>query len=75
MSAKTHSVRCAGQTRYFPITLGDSAPVQEPSCGWRGRRRNDREYFGPHGMEWAAEIEPCPRCGGQVELIPQEDVW
>jgi hypothetical protein len=65
----TVPVRCAG--KQYP-QLGGALAKREWPCEprWKGKRKNDREYFGPYGMVPAAEVEPCPRCGGRVELIP-----
>lgn len=74
MAAK---VRCAGGGRWrrlhnviWQIPAEMSAPdVRTDPCGWKGKRQNDREVYGPHGMVGAAEMAACPRCGGRVELV------
>ena len=66
------AVRCAGKPT--TVEMGETGKydrvVQQRTepCGWKGRRKNDRELYGPHGRTAAAEAEPCPRCGGRVEV-------
>jgi hypothetical protein len=74
---KRTKVRCVGK----PAVVGLSETgkydrvIQQHTkpCGWTGWRTNQREFYGPVGMTPAAEVEPCPRCGGRVVLDPSED--
>jgi hypothetical protein len=59
------NVRC---TRVF--IAADGTPFATPrKCGWKGERA--KTWDAPTGYEVAATRKPCPRCGGQVELIPE----
>jgi hypothetical protein len=49
--------------------------VTEP-CGWEGERQHDPRDLstvGPHGQPRSLTIEPCPDCGGSVELIQESE--
>lgn len=67
----TANVRCAGD--------GFGTGYIRP-CGWRGERfgTGDADLWNDDFDIRDAEIirartaTPCPRCGGRVELIPQE---
>jgi hypothetical protein len=64
------AVQCVGHPSADPI----DHPIEECSicindgCGWKGKRKYDQDYYGPYGMEPAPEVDPCPRCGGQVKI-------
>lgn len=61
------NVRCAGA-----LTDPATGERNDP-CGWTGIRMQGQQVYGPDGMCWEAEMEPCPRCGSQVELIQPAD--
>jgi hypothetical protein len=76
------NVRCAGGGRLVPWAQGVGGTEMRyvaghglvirrhgDPCGWRGERRpkgHAEMMFDPR------TVRPCPRCGGRVELIPEE---
>jgi hypothetical protein len=75
------NVRCAGGgLAYLPSPEGPEE--SDVSCGWKGERFPSG-YVHDHirsGITEEVSVEarrrmtakPCPRCGGQVVLTPQE---
>lgn len=63
------NIRCAGRWS------GDRSletGYWHPPCGWTGSRRHDphdHSSFGPHGQPRSLTRNPCPECGGEVDLI------
>jgi hypothetical protein len=82
------NVRCAGGGWWEQAAgVGDRGRIlyrdtQQP-CGWEGDRFPSQYIYGASLSEGLTEevhaeivrrvtAKPCPRCGGRVELIPQE---
>lgn len=74
------NVCCAGGSAWlrehswtFQVINPDMLRLAETGpCGWKGKRRKGDLLYAPTGRVFEAEAEPCPRCGGRVELIGEE---
>lgn len=62
------NVRCAGNPdmQYVRVSGNRAMFSNGGPCGWKAHRKPVISVSG-------RDLKPCPRCGGRVEVIPEED--